>query len=256
MRHLLLSTFPGIDALGYAFEQEWPDACVVRGPDPIFGGAIRGWHVPAGAFYGIFGGPPCQVFSQMRYLNPLAGQEHGNLIPEFERVVAEGQPAWFLMENVPGAPEPSVDGYRVHSVVLNNRWLGEAQDRTRRFSLGTLDGARLTVEVAIFESMDYRQAVTSSLRAVPVKIGGNGKVKRTYTEEGKRHGPGVGAREKLGVMLELQGLPSDYLDESPLTDSGKRKAIGNCVPVAMGRAIARAVRRALGLPLLEREAVS
>jgi DNA (cytosine-5)-methyltransferase 1 len=257
---VIVSVFPGIDALGYAFEQEMPEACLLRGPDPIFGGDIRGWHLPPGVAWGIVGGPPCQVFSQLRHLNPLAGQKHGNLIPEFERVVGEGQPDWFVMENVPAAPEPTVAGYGVHSIVLNNRWLGEAQDRTRRFSFGTHDGKRLTVEVALFESIEYRQAVTSSLRAVPVALVRDGqgghKVKRTYTEDGKRHGPSVGAREKLAEMLRYQGLPEDYLDESPFTDSGKRKAIGNAVPVAMGRAIARAVRRALGLPILSAEAVS
>jgi DNA (cytosine-5)-methyltransferase 1 len=198
------------------------------------------------------------LFTQLRYLNPLAGQKHGNLIPEFERVVAEAQPGWFVMENVPAAPETAVDGYVTRSLVLNNRWLGEPQDRTRRFCLGSRDGLRLDVspDLAAFESMDYRQAVTRSLRAVPVKLGGSGKVKRTYTEDGKRHGPSVGAREKLGEMLALQGLPVDYLDEAPFTDSGKRLVIGNGVPLPMGRAIARAVRRALGLPIVSSEAAS
>jgi len=252
---LVLSLFPGIDALGYGFERE--GFCVVRGPDRIFGGDIRGWHAPAGRFDGVIGGPPCQLFSQMRYLNPNAGAKHGNLIPEYERVVAEAQPTWFVMENVPAAPEPVVPGYTVKSLVLNNRWLGEAQDRTRRFSFGTRDGLPLYVEVALFESPEYRQAVTSSLRAVPVALvrDGNGghKPKRTYTEEGKRRGPDCGPREQIADMLRYQGLPADYLDESPFTDSGKRKAIGNAVPVPMARAIARAVRRAMGLPLLDHE---
>lgn len=255
-RPLVLGLFSGIGALDHAFEIE--GFCVVKGPDIIWGGDIKDWHVSTGAWAGVIGGPPCQVFSQMRHLNPKAGQKHGNLIPEFERVVSEAQPEWFLMENVPAAPEPVVIGYSVHSLIFNNRWLGEAQDRTRRFSFGTRDGKRLNIEVALFESMDYRQAVTSSLRAVPVALvrDGNGghKVKRSYTEEGARRGPDCGPREKLAEMLRYQGLPDDYLDESPFTDSGKRKAIGNAVPVPMGRAIARAVRRALGLPVLTEEA--
>lgn len=181
----------------------------------------------------------------MRHLNPLAGQKHGNLIPEYERVVATAQPLWFVMENVPDAPEPVVPGYIVRSLVLNNRWLGEVQDRTRRFSFGTRDGLALRVELAVFESPDYRQAVTRSARAVPVKIGGSGKVKRTFTEEGKRRGPDCGPRASIRDMLRLQGMPEDWLDECPLTESGKRLVVGNAVPLPMGRAIARAVKRAL-----------
>ncbi len=240
---LVLSLFPGIGLLDRAFEEE--GFCIVRGPDCLWGGDIHRFYPPTGVFAGVIGGPPCQAFSQMRYLNPNAGR-HGNLIPEYERVVMEAQPLWFVMENVPAAPEPVVQSYRVRSLILNNRWLGEVQDRTRRFSFGTRDGRALSVEVALFESPAYRQAVTRSLRAVPIKLGGSGKVKRTYTDEGQRRGPDNGPRAKLAEMLELQGLPSDYLDEAPFTDSGKRLVIGNGVPLPMGRAIARAVKRAMG----------
>lgn len=245
---LVLSLFPGIGLLDHAFELE--GFCVVRGPDVLWGGDIRRFHPPADKFDGVIGGPPCQMFTQLRYLNPLAGQKHGNLIPEYERVVGEAQPAWFLMENVPAAPETIVDGYVVRALVLNNRWLGETQDRTRRFCFGSRNGRSLDVsaDLSIFESPEYRQAVTRSMRAVPVKLGDSGKVKRTYTEDGKRHGPSVGAREKIGEMLRLQGLPADYLDEAPFTDSAKRLVVGNGVPIPMGRAIARAVRRTLDMP--------
>ncbi len=247
MSGLVLSLFPGLDLLGRAFEEE--GYTVVRGPDLIFGGDIRTFHPPPGRFDGVIGGPPCQIFSAMRRLNPACGQKHGNLIPEFERVVAEAQPQWFVMENVPHAPEPVVADYQTHSLVLNNRWLGEEQERTRRFTLGTPFGARLVVDVAAFESLAYTQAVTSASRRVPVKLaygtGGVLRPKRTYTEEGKRHGPDRGPRLSIADMLRLQGAPPDMLDESPWTESGKRKAIGNGVPLPMGRAIARAVKRAL-----------
>lgn len=240
---LVLSLFPGIGFLDTAFEDE--GYCVVRGPDVIWGGDARSWHVPAQRFDGVIGGPPCQLFTKLRYLNPLAGQKHGNLIPEYERLVAEAQPAWFVMENVPEAPEPVIPGYEVNSIILNNRWLGQVQDRTRRFSFGTRDGRRLLVEMALFEPVEYRQAVTRSARAVPVKLGGSGKVKRTYTEEGARRGPDNGPREKIAEMLRLQGFPEDLLDECPFTESGKRLVIGNGVPREMGRAIARAVKQAV-----------
>ena len=90
MNGLVLSVFPGIDLLGRAFEEE--GYCVVRGPDLLWGGDIRTFRPPAGVFEGVIGGPPCQFASRLRNLNPLCGKKHGNLIPEFERVVAEAQP--------------------------------------------------------------------------------------------------------------------------------------------------------------------
>jgi DNA (cytosine-5)-methyltransferase 1 len=243
MKGLVLSLFPGIDILGRGFEEEgW---CVVRGPDLLWGGDVRGFHPPAGRFEGVIGGPPCQVFSQLKYLVPSAGEKHGNLIPEFERVVTEATPDWFVMENVPRAPEPRAAGYVVNSFILDNRWLGEAQRRKRRFSFGTTDGRRLHVAGSTFESLEYRQAVTSSLRAVPVKLNASGRPKRTYTEDGKRHGPGQGRRASLADMLRHQGLPEDMLEECPLTMTGKRQLVGNAVPLPMARAVAKAVGKAL-----------
>jgi hypothetical protein len=48
MNDLVLSLFPGIDLLGRGFEAE--NFCVVRGPDILWGGDIRSFHVPAGRF--------------------------------------------------------------------------------------------------------------------------------------------------------------------------------------------------------------
>src|SRR5437588_5850350 len=107
---LVLSLFPGIGLLDMAFEQE--GFCVVRGPDLLWGGDIKRFHPPAGKFDGVIGGPPCQAFSPLRNLNPKIDR-HGNQIPEFERVVSEAGPRWFLMENVPDAPMPRVRGYGV-----------------------------------------------------------------------------------------------------------------------------------------------
>lgn len=39
---LVLSVFPGIDGLGCGFEGE--GYCVVRGPDVLWGGDVRGFH--------------------------------------------------------------------------------------------------------------------------------------------------------------------------------------------------------------------
>ena len=92
---LVLSLFPGIGLLDMAFEEQ--GFCVVRGPDLLWGGDIRGFHPPPNRFDGIIGGPPCQKFSTAARLRP--GLKRQDLIPEFVRCVEEAQPTWFLMEN-------------------------------------------------------------------------------------------------------------------------------------------------------------
>lgn len=247
---LVLSLFPGIGLLDMAFEEE--GFCVVRGPDLLWGGDVRRFHIPAGRFDGIIGGPPCQLFTRLRHLVPTAGQKHGNMIPEFERCVTEGQPNWFIMENVPDAPEPCIPGYTAHCLIINNRWFGEAQERKRRISFGSKDGRRLRPEFATFETPEYSQAVTSSLRRIPVALVQDGhgghRPKRGLKPNGARPGPDNGPRAALEDMLRLQGLEADFFgDDSPFTMTAKRKMVGNGVPLAMGRSIAKAVRIATRL---------
>ena len=225
--NLVLSIFPGIDLLGRAFEEE--GFCVVRGPDLLWGGDIHSFHPPPGVFAGVIGGPPCQPFSRLRHLVEHNGyQIRGiNLIPEFERVVSEAKPAWWLMENVRDAPIPSVGGYHTRPFLYNNRWIGGTQERLRRFSFGSLADIRIVPEEVIFHN--------------PVK---------TYTATGPG-GQTPGRRDRqptrstLSQLCTDQGLPTDFLAQSPLTVSGKYEVVGNGVPLPMGRAIARAVKRAL-----------
>ena len=261
-RGLVLSIFPGIDLLGRAFEEE--GYCIVRGPDVLWGGDVRRFHPPAWVFEGVIGGPPCKMFTRLRFLNPKCGQKQGNLIPEYERVVGEAQPAWFLMENVQDAPEPAVQGYTIHSQLLNNRWVpdgdgrhGAEQNRERRFSFGTHDGRRLAVDVAIFEAPLREYAVTSSASRVPVADkrdghGGHRRKKVLAPPAVTGSTPGLHSREARGQTnitwaeaCRLQGLPDTFLEDAPFTVDGKREVLGNGVPLPMGRAIARAVKRAM-----------
>lgn len=234
---LVLSLFPGIGLLDRAFEEE--GFCVVRGPDLLWGGDVRTFHPPAGRFDGVIGGPPCQAHSRMAHIARARGfQVKPDMIPEFVRCVLEAQPAWWVMENVQSAPVPAIDGYQVHAQFLNTRWLGEEQNRLRRFSFGTRDGRRLVIETMALEPFEYEPAVLAGAgRAVHVKRGGSGSVKATWKVE-RNHRP-------LADALRLQGLPPDFLEDAPFTAAGKQLVIGNGVPLPMGRAVARAVRRAL-----------
>ncbi len=239
--NLVLSIFPGIGLLDKAFEEE--GYCIVRGPDLLWGGDNRMFHPPAGVFEGVIGGPPCQMFSRLALLVKAQGNttRFSNLIPEFERVVSEAAPEWFLMENVKEAPTPAVAGYMVNTLMLNNRWIGAKQHRLRQFCFGTGDGRALPIEVVIFEHPLREETVTSDERRVRIAkrpatvLAGHGPVgrERNYQE----HLP-------LAEACELQGLPRDFLDDSPFTAHGKRHAVGNGVPLPMGRAIAKAVRKA------------
>ena len=313
---LVLSLFPGIGLLDSAFEAE--GFCVVRGPDVLWGGDVRQFHPLAGRFDGIIGGPPCQSFSSLVHLVRANGDEprFGNLIPEFERCVAEAQPAWFLMENVRAAPEPVVAGYGVKSFFLDNSQVlgedgfGQEQMRLRKFCFGMRgvesppnllnwidlatfllpeasavisspvgldgDGCQHSKEgrerAKVKAAKTLRQSVLSSNEAVPVKIGGSGKPKKTLHEAvtgghdkppSKRIGNGKAGylsgsvtssdggasvrmrRYKLSDACRLQGLPEDFLADAPFTAEGKLKAVANGVPIPMGRAVAKAIKEAL-----------
>lgn len=238
---LILSLFPGIGLLDMAFEQE--GFCVVRGPDLLWGGDIHAFHPPARRFDGVIGGPPCQAFSRLRHIVEANGYKTApNLIPEFERVVREAQPAWFLMENVPDAPEPELSNYFTASQMVRDVWVGGTTNRLRRFTFGRgfdPHGWRFEVETLALHRPDPEPSALASgggRRFVPIKIGGSGKPKgkiewvpRTFEEH-----------------CRVQGLPADFLKNSPFTRAGKDRVVGNGVPLPMGRAVARAVKKAIG----------
>lgn len=230
MSGLVLSLFPGLGLLDMAFEAE--GFTVVKGPDPLWGGDIRQFRAPARRFDGVIGGPPCQAFSPLANLSGATL----DLIPEFERVATEAGPDWFVMENVRQAPRPVVPGYHVTDRLLNNRHLGEEQNRVRRFSFGSRALRRFHIETEVFEPATWKAAVTAAHggeRRTHFKKGTGGKIQRYTVEE----------------ALRLQGLPADffarYQPATPFTRQGQLKLVANGVPLAMGRAVAAAVKRAL-----------
>jgi len=139
------------------------------------------------------------------------------------------------MENVLRAPLPVVPDYAVAAYVFDNRWMGEAQSRRRRFSFGH-KGARipLLIEPAILRATRRVRTLTAS--------------------DGKRNGRGTNLPDRKNSIsgqqfsfleaCELQGLPKDFLANAPFTKEGKYRVLGNGVPLAMGRALAKAVLEA------------
>lgn len=174
MNPLVLSLFPGGGVLDHAFDLE--GFVVVRGPDPIWGGDVGTFHPPVGRFDGVIGGDPCQTHSALANLVRAKGLEptFPDLTGQYERVVDECQPAWFLRENVPKAPEIKPAGYDVKSFMLDNSTLddgtgwGYEQMRSRKFWFGVRDGAapelRKFIKFALFELPTKENAVACDPR--------------------------------------------------------------------------------------------
>ena len=237
---LVLSLFPGIGLLDMAFEEA--GFCVVRGPDLLWGGDIKRFHPPAGKFDGVTGGPPCQAWSRLSFLSRSNGYAiKPDLIPEFSRCVSECRPTWFLMENVEDAPLPvTASDYYVTKSLLRDVWVGGCTNRLRQFVFGRINGSSLAMRLPLDVVALHRQPEPSAVAS----NGGKYADGRIAGPERKRLGLKT-MRIPLSTQLRKQGLPDDFLADAPFTAEGKHRIIGNGVPLPMGRAVARAVKRAM-----------
>lgn len=211
---LVCSLFHSIDLLGRGFERE--GFCVVRAAEIELGFDIRDFHLLPHRFDGIIAGTPCQSFSLAnRGKRPHKAKEKCvcpgcQMIFEFERIITEGQPKWFVLENVPTVPSVNIPGYKIQRIPLNASECGLKQNRPRHIQFGSLDGSFISIKREQ-PAKDLEPTVMAS------KSGG-----RAFTK-----------------LCELQGLPSDF--EIPFI-AKKNQAIGNGVPIPMAQAIASAVR--------------
>ncbi len=233
MTELTLSVFPVLGLLDQAFEEA--GYCVVRGPDLIWGGDIHRFHPVADRFDGVIGGPPCQAHSSLTDFRPTMNK-YGNMVPEFERVVRESCAAWFLMEQVVGAPVPHVDGYDSQDVLVRDAVVGGLTNRLRRFTFGSRHVTpRFYVDGLALHEPEPEHAV----------IGGHGPKRGTKVRGF------TGRNWKDGAIA--QGLSPEWIatmeSECPLTAQGLKDAIGNGVPLAMGRAVVSAVSRCIAPPV-------
>lgn len=210
-QRVILSLFPGVGLLDLAFELA--GFCVVRGPDLIFGGDIRNFHPSPGVFWGVIGGPPCQDFSGLRRAEP-SGQGLA-MLREFVRCVTEAGVEWFLMENVARTPNlwevPGVcdlTGYTVQRFDINQGWYS-AVSRLRHIQFGSLSGRLLNVT---------RRVVTG-----PKEGAALANDDRSFRE-----------------ICRLQGLPDDY-DLPGFLAAEKKRAVGNGVPLVLGKVLAEAI---------------
>lgn len=249
---LVLSIFPGGGLLDYAFEAE--GYTVVRGPDVIWGGDIDRFHPPQGRFDGVIGGDPCQSHSTLKNIVMAKGLKPSfpDMTKDFERIINQAQPEWFLRENIYMAPDVQPDGYDVRSFILDNSMLdsgdgrGHRQIRKRKFWFGVRDG----------ECPELRANIDFALVVLPQRYhavdGGHDHIDGLGSRLPPVTGRNIGdiatkggdklPRYTIKEMIELQGLPANWLDHQPWTVRAKRKMVGNGVAVPTGRALAKAIR--------------
>lgn len=205
----VLELFPGAGIFGKGFEDS--GYCVVRGPDLITGGDVRRFKGKRNLTDGVIGGPPCQNFSLMnRSRDPEKGLA---MLAEFERIVLEIMPKWFLMENVASVPDMKIDGYTWQRIDIRSSEFGLKNRRLRHFQFGS----RLDCNKAIVLEREDDPAARD-----PIVFASN-------------HAP------HWSKFLEAQGLPSDF-DLPCMTLTGKKTAIGNAVAYPVAIAFAEAIK--------------
>jgi len=201
---LILSLYPGIDLFSKPFEAL--GFSVVRGPDLLLGQDIRDFHVPAGVFAGIIGGSPCPEFSGLRRLEPTG--EGLELLGHYQRIVTEADCNWWLLENVARVPDLKINGWSWQRFDLNQAWFTNVS-RLRHFQFGSKAGLTLNPPKFTGRSAEHAAAVASDDRS-------------------------------FEHLKYCQGLPADF-DLPSFTVEGKKRAVGNGVPLVLGSILAHLI---------------
>lgn len=222
MRGLVLSLFPGAGLFDLAFEQA--GFCVVRGPDLLWGGDVHNFHPKRGVFDGLIGGPPCQRHSTA---SSIAGTEAVDLIPEYLRVWDEAGRPWSVMENVSGA---------LNHPVIPQDW---HPARLRDWDCGGLTTRKRAFWTWPFWIMDPTPRPGDPSLSVMATTWKRGSSDSQYVKD-KGFLPGDLSVEEYARLQGAEEIGRRLIEHK----AGKAFAVhclGNGVPLAMGRYIARAV---------------
>jgi DNA (cytosine-5)-methyltransferase 1 len=212
---LVLSLFPGLDLLGMAFAEA--GFCVVRGPDPLYATRIEDFHVPRSVVTGIIAGPPCQDFSTARRCKPSG---HGlKMLAELLRVIDESRPQWVLIENVPQVPDVMHPAYSHQRLDIADCECGGTQLRRRHVQFLSLAN-----QIIRPERRRTRGRVPGHRHAA-ILTAATAATSHSYAEICRRQG--------FGGPVALRGWSRE----------AKVRAIGNGVPLSIGRSLATAVSR-------------
>jgi len=217
--NLVLSIFPGFDLLGRAFEEEGFQ--LVRGPDVLWGGDIDSFHPPAGVFDGLIGGPPCKAHSAVitMQVSRNLGRDY---TPDFLRIFGETRPRWAVMENVRGVLRKGLMPADWSCVRLRDWDCGGKTCRIRYFWIWP---ATLILTPTTLPGQPAYSVLASSWK--------------NHDGTTKFHGHSKISLEKAA---ELQGFPEFVPLLRPLGKKYAVQLLGNGVPKAMGRFIARRIK--------------
>ena len=202
---LILSLFTGAGLLDQAFREQ--GFCVVSAGDIIYGQDIREFHAPKDKFDGVIGGSPCQDFSSLKRDKSDYSQL---MLNEYIRVVNEAQPQWWLLENVANVPTIKIDGYKQQRMDINQGWYSDTS-RLRHIQFGSKSNKLLNIDRGVIDGVKQSCALATDER---------------------------GFRE----LCDIQGLPTDF-DLPDFNVTGKKKMVGNGVPLSIGRVLAKEVAR-------------
>ena len=217
---LILSLFPGVDLFSKPFEER--GFCVVRGPDLILGQDIRDFNPPSGVFAGIIGGSPCQEFSALHRTAKTGYSEE--MLAQYRRVVELAKPDWWLLENVARVPDMQIDGYGWQRFPLDLAWFTDCS-RLRHFQFGHRAGIQLNPPVATRGTVAHGAALATDTRS-------------------------------FAQLKHIQGLPENY-DLPEFTTAGKKRAVGNGVPLPIGQVLADMIDHSVyGVTIRESNAVT
>ncbi len=225
----------------------------------------------------IFGGPPCQDFSQAG--NRIEGS-NADLTIAFAEIVAIAKPKWYVMENVERSRLSNAYsvakeklkkcGYAITEVVLDASYCGAPQKRKRFFSIGLIseekDGFLLNelhgnlskhpmtirnffndefqVEYYYRHPRNYnRRAIFSIDEPSPTIRGVNRPIPSGY--QGHPNDPIKieGIRE---LSTKERALIQTFPDEFKFASDSKtinEQLIGNAVPVKLAEFVAKAIMK-------------
>lgn len=220
---LVLSLFSGVGLLDKAFKQA--GFCVVSAGDIINGSHfdIRDFVGVKNKFDGIIGGSPCQDFSTLKRNRGTYSLE---MMYEFLRVVSECEPDWYLLENVKGVPNVTflledfvtlqdkninvtvLQQYSHQRIDINQGWY-EDISRLRHIQFCSKDNYFLNIPRGVMGNISSGCALAND--------------DRSFKE-----------------LCKIQGLSDDF-DLPDFNVKGKKKAVGNGVPLSIGRVLANAV---------------
>lgn len=222
---LILSLFSGIGLLDKAFKEA--GFCVVSAGDIILGSHhdICDFTGLKNRFDGIIGGSPCPDFSTLKRNRPSLDNSYGyKMLLEFKRVVLECSPTWWLLENVAGVPNIEIEAYSHQRLDINQSWFDDVT-RLRHIQFGHKENKYLQIKrnVTVLGEKKLSCALANDTRSF---------------------------RE----LCNLQGLENDF-DLPSFNVNGKKRAVGNGVPLSVGRALASAVTELLQKPVTQQDKI-